>query len=519
EYACNLALCSQAVKSPQVGGFWKYVPGRNSGRWGCYVDEEGLGVAVPCVPTKPEVPMKPEVPAEQKVLGKLEQVVLSEPLAPTQGEIKTPLKNTADTHPAHRHNENKEIEIIDNGSYTAGEQLNTCASTPVIVVEKAKKQRAKLTKEQYRKSETIGDISNKVKKMLKKLCLGRRALKSLYRKPPSRPAPAKPSGSEEDDDGVIKWSMYPQVIGKRRSELARAQTRFMKSSQASTTSKGHEEYESHRCTVGSGLSYDSGYETESIMDDRPVQVYIYPQLKYCKVPGKMPAEPQQREPVRSSDNTLSSDPSSYTLSPRIPWNNTYRPGGLPHDEYRILVRRQKMQRVREMLEALFTPYGDRQRPRVWHGLKQPYSTRQTERRRISRVNYAVRKALRANFDLRNNTYELARYRHAGKIPYCDLSDVDGVPLPQAMIEEFTRAFRDAQDDAHVSESTLLQCGQPIQRAWVDGPAHSAAACRRVDSGIAMEESIKRPQLVSKFSWDSDSGHEVRKRRLLTKVRR
>ncbi|UPX15826.1 uncharacterized protein EKO05_0006263 [Ascochyta rabiei] len=357
------------------------------------------------------------------------------------------------------------------------------------------------------------------------------ALKFLYKKPTARPVSAKPDGSEEDDDDIIKWSMYPQVIGKRRSELVRARAQYMKSSRASTTPKGQivtdrptnhatrHEYRSHCCSVGSGLSYDSGYDTESIMDDRPVRACIYPQLKYCKVPGKMPAEPQQRDPVLLPDNTLSRHPSSHSLSSRIPWNNTYRPGGLPHDEYRILVRRQKMQRVREMLEAFFAHHGNRQGPRIWHGLKQAHRIRQTERRRVSKVNLAVRKAMKANLDLRSNGYELARYRHAGKIPYCELSDVDGVPLPPAMIDEFTRAFRDAQDDAYMLKLTPLPYGQPIQHTWVDERVRQAAACHRMDSGIVMEEPVERPQLVSRFSWDSDSDQEVRKRKRLTKVKR
>ena len=372
------------------------------------------------------------------------------------------------------------------------------------------------------------------------------ALNALYGKPASGRASVEPRGSGEDDDRdpIVKCSMYPQMVGKRRSELARARTRSVKYYQSSTevrervatdrpvhrsTRQQAREYRSRRGSVGLDLSYDSAYDSEdstyesedSTKEDRPIRVCMYPQLNYCKIPGKMPVEPGRHDSVLSSDEMLSKceAPPSQTASSQMSGNGSYRPCSLPHDEYSLLVRRQKMEHAREVLEPHFAHYGSQKGPHVWHGLMKPYQTRNTERRRISKVMYVVRKALKANFDLLSNEYELARHRHTAKTPYCELSDVDGVPLPEALIYDFTRTYQEVQDNAYAPKLTPLPYGEPAQRTWIDERIRQAAALRRVDSGMAMDAPTQHPQLVSKFSWDSDSEGEVYKRKRLTKVKR
>lgn len=315
------------------------------------------------------------------------------------------------------------------------------------------------------------------------------------------------AGDDEDDDPndpIIKCSMYPRMVGKRMSELTRALNRPDECGRASSEARGRaatdrsmyqstrrtvSEYRPNLGCVGSDLATDSGYESDGpIMEGRPV-----------------------RRPA--FDKTMSATSSCRPL------DVGYVPHGLPHDEYMSLVRRQQMEHTRQVLEAHFAHHSNSQGPRVWHGLMQPYQIRNSERRRISKMMYAVRKALQADFDLLSDEYELARHRHAAKTPFCELSDVDGVPLPERLVVDFTRALQEAQDNAYVPKLTGLPYGEPVQRTWIDERIRKAAALRRVDSGIAMDEAAKRPQLVSKFSWDSDNEGDMGKRKRLTKVKR
>ncbi|KAF1350454.1 hypothetical protein EJ07DRAFT_159593 [Lizonia empirigonia] len=344
------------------------------------------------------------------------------------------------------------------------------------------------------------------------------ALSGLYGKRASarKSTERRRTGDDEDDDPndpIIKCSMYPQMVGKRMSELTRALNRSEECGHASSEARGRaatdrsmyqstrrmvSEYRPNLGYLGSDLSADSGYESDGpIMEGRPVRARMYP----------------QQDPRPSFNKTMS------TASSRRPLDVGYMPHGLPHDEYMSLVRRQTMERTRQVLEAHFAHHSNRQGPRVWHGLMQPYQIRNSERRRISKVMYAVRKALKADFDLLSDEYELARHRHAAKTPFCELSDVDGVPLPYRLVVDFTRALQEAQDNAYVPKLTGLPYGEPIQRTWIDERIRKAAALRRVDSGIVMDQPAKRPQLVSKFSWDSDNEGDMRKRKRLTKVKR
>lgn len=385
---------------------------------------------------------------------------------------------------------------------------------------------------------------------------------SIFKKsrPEARPRDEKTDLSSSRDqrdetDPIIKCSMYPQMIGKRRSELERALQHPTESDNPSSRSSSRNTRTRHRivqqrsaaldalygkpasthrsknrhvsksrsrrASVDSDLSYDSGYESEdSINKGRPVRVSIYPQLKYCMIPGKMPAECGQRNSLLSFDEMCKALP-PLPASVQASGGKCYRPQSLPQDEFNSLKRRQKMEQAREVLERHFAHDGKRQRPHVWHGLMQAYQTRNSERRRFSKIMYAVRKALSADFDLLSDEYERARHRHSAKTPWCELSDVDGVPLPDALIMDFTRTFQEVQDNAYVPKLTPLLYGKSVERTWIDERIHRAAALRRADSGIVMEASAHCPKLVSKFDWDSDndSDREVYKRKRLTKMKR
>ncbi|KAF9698520.1 hypothetical protein EKO04_003454 [Ascochyta lentis] len=155
DYACNLTQRVPDEQSERVERFCYYVPGKSTEERDVYVDDGVIGMVEPVV--------------EQKALGGLKQVVFDEVV--TAGEIGGPLQNTAGACCP-----GDEGGVVDISSYAAGEKLDTRASTLKAGDGKTeKKQRAKLKKDQYRKSETVGNVSKKVKKMLKKLHLGRKA--------------------------------------------------------------------------------------------------------------------------------------------------------------------------------------------------------------------------------------------------------------------------------------------------------------------------------------------------------
>jgi hypothetical protein len=71
--------------------------------------------------------------------------------------------------------------IMDIGSYTAGEKLDTRTLSMVKRNSKSKWRWRSLTKGKDRKPETVSDVSNKLSKLLKKLHLGSKASHYLNR--------------------------------------------------------------------------------------------------------------------------------------------------------------------------------------------------------------------------------------------------------------------------------------------------------------------------------------------------
>ena len=324
----------------------------------------------------------------------------------------------------------------------------------------------------------------------------------------------KTSEEVDDNDPVIKYSMYPQMIGKRRSELEPARKRSVKYDRATTRPQEVIQQQSarlRRYSVDSDLTYDSEYESDGNPEGRPIRVCMYPQAKYIKEPVNVTSKWVLRELFTASGDKKDGVSSSHT----------YKRSSLPFDEYQILVRRQKTTRAREVLEPHFAHHGLRRAnaSTIWHGFKQGFTIRNTERRRISKVKYAVRKALKAGLELTDTDYKLALHRHRGKVHFCELSDVDGIPIEQMIIDEFTRMFREAQNAVYVLKSTSRTSDCPHPVTWIDDRIRrQAAELRRMDSGVGMNLMAKRPQLVSKLSWDSSDG-EVDQRKRLTKTQR
>jgi nucleotidyltransferase/DNA polymerase involved in DNA repair len=136
------------------------------------------------------------------------------------------------------------------------------------------------------------------------------------------------------------------------------------------------------------------------------------------------------------------------------------------------------------------------------------------------MKHAVRRALKADFDLADVDYKLALHRHGDKMYFCELSDVDGIPIDQALIDEFTRLYRDAQDEACVPKTIPHPADHSHPVTWIlERIRKQAAELRRMDSGVGMNPLANCPQLVSKFSWGSDTDEEAKDRKRLTQMKR
>lgn len=99
---------------------------------------------------------------EPKVLDELRGSSVADP--PTPIEAKPPLSFNGPNDLTYR--PEPRVEEVDLCSYTAGEIK--CGETMVIESEELTKQRNKLTKEKNRRSQSVADISKKVKRMLRK---------------------------------------------------------------------------------------------------------------------------------------------------------------------------------------------------------------------------------------------------------------------------------------------------------------------------------------------------------------
>lgn len=314
------------------------------------------------------------------------------------------------------------------------------------------------------------------------------ACRGLYAAPKRRTSEQARSDDKNDDDSIVKHSMYPQMNGRRWSELeaeaeARARTRSTKYDQ---TSRGNQHYED-KARVG-----------------RPVR------------------RPQPLTRVPSHSVASSSDSSSGSRLTWSPTSRAFTRSSLPGDEHQGLVRRQKMQRARELLEEHFNHHGSVRGGRIWHGMKQGFTVRNSERRRLSKMHYAVRKALQADLDLNDDNFKVAMYHRSDKVYFCELSDVDGLPIDEQMVYEFLQLYQKARDTAVKANLLAPPRSNTVQRSWLDERNHrvrqAALALQRVNNDVAMEAPVTRPQLVSKFSWDSNDG-KVNSRKRKTKTKR
>jgi len=327
------------------------------------------------------------------------------------------------------------------------------------------------------------------------------ACRGLYAAPKRRTKNAR-SNDKDDKDPIIECSIYPQMNGKRRSELE-AQAR-------------------HRSTKCDRVSDEARhYENTTRFDRRVRRQQTESCVRYCSVELDFKAPLKHRKASAMSPNGSSSNGSSPEA--RLTWSptsRTFKHNSLPGDEHQVLVRRQKMQRAREVLMQHYTHHGAVQGGHVEHGMMQGFTVRNSERRRLSKMHYAVRKALQANLDLNDEDFKLALNRWADRVYFCELSDVDGLPVDEQMINDFIPLYQKAREAA--IEANLLggPRTEPVQRTWLNERNHrirqATLALQRVDSAVTMEVLVERPRLVSKFSWDSDDGvGDSRQRRTKT----
>jgi hypothetical protein len=346
------------------------------------------------------------------------------------------------------------------------------------------------------------------------------ALRGLYAQPEhkhgrSKARPSKHAQIVRDkgekknpDDSVIEYSMYPQIIGRRRSEVEAGHAAALASRHGNPKKNRHPlrrrqaSSDIKRKSWETGSSHYSGWE-ESVEEARPVQINMYPRAKYIKKPVKTTAQPS-KTPTQS---LLSENPSAYFNRSRT---------SLPGDEYRQLKRRQEMQRAREVLELHFAGRHNAQSVPTWHGMKQGFTVRNSERRRISKMQFAVRKALCVKLDILDDKFKSAMHNRADNVYFSEMTDVDGVPIDGHMMYEFIGMYQKATD-ADVPVSPIQP---PRRRTWPDErnkrfvqqaklALRSAEDVQMVDAGL-----ITKPhKLVSKFSWDDDDSEPKAPNRL------
>ena len=164
-FACNVAPNAYSRRIDQVGLFCHYIPDESTEQEDVYID--GLNTIGDAMRGGMEAQT-----AESKLLGALEAFSFADQLTPR--EVRSPLSFIG----PHEFFYRPAIEVGDNvdlGSHTVGESMEI-RKTVVVAVEsgKVKRQRTKLTKDKHRKAQSVADVSEKVKKMLKKLHLGRK---------------------------------------------------------------------------------------------------------------------------------------------------------------------------------------------------------------------------------------------------------------------------------------------------------------------------------------------------------
>jgi hypothetical protein len=386
------------------------------------------------------------------------------------------------------------------------------------------------------------------------------AMRGLYAAPTRRRMQSRPTqvehldrvSEEEDDDpnDPIVWnSMYPQMNGKRRSEVEADMAKYAgvradMAHRGRTARNDLQARRQHRAGRGhrvrSVKSYtsdddsDSGSETDSAYSSGdyssdgnpegwPVRVCIYPQAKYIQVPVETPL----KRPA-GIDQALSGCTANTTAKPPTPCIPSYRDWKrdlLPHTEFQILRRRQAMERAREELEPLYRRcrrYLYRNvKPKkglIGHGETQwfaePFHHVRLEN---SRMQYVLRKAVQSGMNQYSLEFGFAMTMRAENVCFCEMSDVDGAPVAETLLIDFLKALRKFQDKANVPKDpklTMARPGELARRLSVE----QRNDLRRVDSGVTMRVRVLQPVPVSHFDWDSsDDESETPKR--LTKMKR
>lgn len=343
-----------------------------------------------------------------------------------------------------------------------------------------------------------------------------RAAKSKWTMPYTTQALTSHSASAEyeDDDETSQQPRYPQTTANHRIGLqTQGHARVAKYDRPSTSEdtagvirpvrRQQPPYHARSRSIDSDFSFSSGYSSDENLEGRPVRVCIYPQAKYIK-------EPELR---KLADRSSSEEPATWASSSQI-----FKRSSLPGDEYQILVRRQKMQRARDVLEPQYAHHGSVKGAYIWHGMLQGFTVRNSERRRMSRMQYAVRKALQTDLDCLGDEFKLAANRHADKVSFCELSDVDGIPIDQTIFSEFMQLYQEARDALIEANLFGRNCNGSFQRVCINNRHHQvcqpALTISRVDSVFAMEAPVENPQLMSKFSWDSNDGEASTRKPLI-----
>jgi hypothetical protein len=235
-----------------------------------------------------------------------------------------------------------------------------------------------------------------------------------------------------------------------------------------------------------------------------VRINMYPLAKYIEEPVKTSAQPS-KTPTQgfSSENSSACFNRSRT--------------SLPGDEYQQLKRRQDMQRAREVLELHFAGRHNAQSVPIWHGMKQGFTVRNSERRRVSKMQFAVRKALCAEQDILENKFMSAMHSRADNVHFSAMADVDGVPIDVHMMYEFIRLYQKAPDADCVPKSPVHP---PHRRTWIDERnkrfvQQAKQALRQADDVETVVAGLitKPHSLVSKFSWDDNDSESKAPNRL------
>lgn len=333
---------------------------------------------------------------------------------------------------------------------------------------------------------------------------------------------------EDPSMSVIKRSMYPQINGKRRSEVNadfRARTTKYDLAPAGEDHSGcttrfdppvHPKHAPRRVRqrpqpVKSKFMFDSdsddssdtdsNYSSGGNWDGRPVRVCIYPQARYIKEPVNTLLKPDGGRVGQTVKHfTLHTRPYRY-----------WKRDNLPHDEFKRLRRLQTMHRARDVLEPHY--FHRNTKPKkglIGHGETQCFAECHTTRYQASRVQYAVRKAIQVNLNQYSPEFCHAVARRVQNERFCELSDVDGVPVKDELMMGFLNAYSKFRNEMYVIKEpklAMVRPGELAQRSSINDSVGQAQqkSRYRIDSGASVCALDQRPVLTSQF--DSDSSDD------------